>query len=281
MSTNFNRVEVNKADLFMQGRLYPEDMVIYAKPATVADIRRWSNMNPNNPVDSLRHVQNIIASCIEVESTIEGKRYSYKDLYINDRLALLLIINSITFEDRKTHGLFVNGECANTHCGYKCDKIAVQPANVSYDNIDEKYMKYVDAERGLFAIKTQHYGIIELKPLTIGMFDAISAFQQEKFKPEFVRDNLQMFNVIACSMLDWRKASVSAMYRYQVETFNMLKPEEYEIRRKLAEEVSKGLNGHFEFVCPDCGETFRCTIQSDDDFKSMFVAVQDIDAELC
>lgn len=278
---NQNRVEVNKADLFMKGRLYPADMVIYAKPATVADMRRWSNMDPNNPADSLRHIENIIASCIDVESTQPEVQYSYKDLYLNDRLALLLIIHSITFEDRKNHNLFVKGVCANKSCGYKEDRIAVQPANIVYEPIDEKFMRYVNAERGIFEIQTVHFGVIQLKPMTIGMFDAIQQFQQEKFDADYIRDNLQMFQILSCAILDWRNASVKELYRFQVETFNMWKAEEYEIRRKLAEEVSKGLTGQFEFKCPKCSATFRSTVQSNDDIKSLFCAVQDIDAELC
>lgn len=271
--------QVDKATLGMQGRLYPEDMVIEVRGADVPEIRAWSNINDKDPMSVSKHVIDMITACVRVSSSSGVRTYNVKDIYEHDKLALLLTIHALTFAEKQDNMLYVQGECSNTACGRVFDKLPVTPANLMYRVPDEKYDKYIDAENGCFVIPTKSYGQIIYRPSTIGLGNAMFAWTQT-FKPAFIRDNQEMFKTVQSLVYDWRTANDKSLRKLQIEQYNNMNAEQLGFRSGLLDKFNVEIIDTLEYICPDCGATFRCELAIEGGYKGMFVPVQSVDDEL-
>lgn len=270
---------VDKADLGLGGRLYPEDMIIEARGAKVSEIRHWANINDQDILDVRRHITDIITSCVRVSSASEEHQYSPKDLYEFDQTALLLIINQLTFADTKKHNIFTKAKCGNAACGKAFDNLPIQPSNIMYTELDERFEKYIDTEHGGFLIKTKSYGDIAVKPSTIGLGMAITEWVRT-FDADFVRSNMNMFSIVSLLATDWRKTNNKALRLLQVEQYNNMTPDKLSFYTMLYEKTSVQPKDMLEFICPDCGARFQSRLQFEGGYRAMFLPVQDTDAEL-
>lgn len=270
---------IDKADLGLNGILYPEDMVIEARGANVKEIRHWANINEKDILDVRKHIVDIITSCVRVTSTIEGKTYSPKDLYEFDQTALLLIINQLTFADLKHHNVFTKGKCSNAACGKTFDLLPVQPSNIMYTELDDKFKKYIDTEHGGFLVKTKSYGEIAVKPSTIGLGIALTEWVKS-FDIDFVKDNMNMFSIVSMLAPDWRTANNKSLRMVQVESYNNMTPEKLSFYTMLYDKLTIQPLDKLEFICPDCGARFQSPLQFEGGYRAMFLPVQDTDAEL-
>lgn len=280
MITNLSEYSVvDKADLGLGGILYPADMVIEARPATVKEIRHWANINDDDQLDIHRHIVDIITSCVRVTSTDDNKKYSPKDLYEFDQLALLLIINSLTFADLKDHTIAVKGKCSKSTCGKVFDPLVVQPSNIVYKDINDKFKKYIDQDNGGFKIATKSYGDIIVKPATIGVALAVQEWMKT-FDLQFIRDNMHMFQLVQMLCDDWRTANNKTLRLLQVEQYNQMNPNKLSLYTTIMEGTTVAPEPYLEYTCPDCGERFRCPIQFEGGYRSMFLPVQDLNNEL-
>lgn len=271
--------KVDKNLLGYAGKLYPMDMQIEIRAASVPEIRAWSNMNEDDPQSMASHIIDIIVACTRVTSSIPGKSYSPKDLYEHDKLALLLMIHGATFADQKHNNIFVSGECTNAGCGKQFEKLAISPANLQYNCPDEKYEQYIDADKGCFVMQTKSYGTIEYKPSTIGLGSAMMSWIST-FKPQFIRDNQSMFAIVQALVTDWRLANDKTLRRIQIEHYNQMDGNKLGFYLSLIDKLSVTLSNELEYVCPQCGNTFRCELAINGGYKQMFVPVQSLDDEL-
>jgi hypothetical protein len=273
-------VPVDRDLLGFKGRLYPADMLIECRGAGVPEIRAWSNIRENDPTSVSKAIIDIITACTRVSSTTGAHSYNVKDLYEHDKLVLLALVHEITFADKHQNNMHVSGECGNPLCGKVFEELVVTPANFTFKVPDDKYIKYIDGEEGKFVIQTKNYGTIEYRPSTIGLGNAMFNWIGT-FKPNFVKENQAMFRMVQSLVLDWRTANDKALRRLQVEQYNNMNPEVLAFRTHLLDELSIELKNELEYVCPDCGATFRCNLAFTEGMRELFLpAVQDFDAEL-
>lgn len=270
---------VDRNLLGYSGKLYPLDMQIEVRGAAVPEIRAWSNIDENDAASVAKHVIDIITACTRVTSTIATKHYSVKDLYEHDKMTLLLLIHALTFADQKSNNIFITATCSNTMCNKEFDRLAVQPANLIFKTPDEKYEKYIDADNGKFVIQTKSYGTIEYRPTTIGLGNAMLSWIQT-FKPAFIRENQAMFRMVQSLVSDWRLANDKYLRKLQVEQYNQMNTDVLSFRTALLDELTIELSTNLEYVCPDCGATFRCPMALDGGYRQLFMPVQSIADEL-
>lgn len=271
--------QLDKTTLGMQGRLYPSDMVIEVRGADVPEIRAWSNINEKDPMSISKHVIDIITACVRVSSASGVHTYNVKDLYEHDKLALLMTIHTLTFADKRDTMMYVKAECSNEGCGKVFDQLAVTPANLMYKTPDEKYDKYIDAEKGCYVMPTKTYGEIVYRPSTIGLGNAMLSWSKT-FKPQFVIDNQEMLKTVQSLVTDWRTANDKSLRKLQIEQYNNMDAKQLGFRSGLIDLLSIEVLDTLEYVCPDCGATFRCPLAIEGGYKGMFVPVQSVDDEL-
>lgn len=270
--------EVDRTLLGYQGKLYPEDMVIEVRGANALDIRTWSNID-DNPVNVAKHINQIIGSCVKVTSKNEANNYSYKDLYEHDKIALLLMIRFHTFVDDKTNNLFVKGKCTAEGCGKQFDKLVVQVSNLTYKEPDKQYESKINSEYGIFELPTKTFGTIKFQPSTIGVGMAMMSWMST-FDAQFVSENKTMFKIVQTLVSDWRSANDKNLRHLQIERYNNMNEKGIGLYLDIIDKFNVAVKEELEFVCPDCGNTFRSPLAIEGGYLQMFVPVQSIDDEL-
>lgn len=271
--------EVDKALLGYDGRLYPADMKIEVRAADVPEIRMWSEIRDDDPRSVAQAIIDIIVACTRVSSSTGANKYTVKDIYEHDKMALLLLIHSMTFADQQANSLYVKGECENASCGKVFEKLAVRTANLQYTVPDEKYAKYINPDLGLFQVQTKTYGTIEFKPSTIGvgqqMLEWIGTFQ-----PKFVREHTNMFKLVQALCTDYRVVNAKYLRKLQVECYNNYNANELAFRTNLVDALNIALKEELTYECPECHERFQCPLVVEGGYRNIFVPVQDIADEL-
>jgi DNA-directed RNA polymerase subunit RPC12/RpoP len=268
---------IDRSLLGYQGKLYPSDMIIEARGADVPEIRAWANIDENDLASIAKHVIDIIGACVKVTSKNPAIAYSYRDLYEHDKMFLLLYIHALTFADQAGNNVFVKCECSKCHKEF--DKLAVTPANLKYNCPDDKYAKYIDSDKGVFVIPTKSYGKLEYKPSTIGLGSAMMDWIPT-FEPEFIKDNQTMLRIVQGLVTDWRAVNNSALRKLQIERYNLMNGQALGFYIDLLDKLEITLSNELEYVCPDCGATFRCPLAFSGSYRSLFVSVQSFDDEL-
>lgn len=264
--------------LAMGGKLYPEDMKIEVRGASVAEIRTWSNLDENDPMSIASHTLAMLTACVRVTGE-GGKSYSVKDIYEHDKLALLLTIHIITFADKADRMLYIKGRCSNTLCNAEFDKLAVTPANLSYQAPDASYDKYIDRQNGQYVLQTKSFGSVEYKPTTIGLGQAMFSWIQS-FAPEFIKDNQEMLKTVQAFVTDWRLANDKSLRKLQIERYNTMTAEQIGFYTALLAKFTIAVSDTLEYVCPHCGASFHSQLAIEGGYKGMFVPVQSLDDEL-
>jgi hypothetical protein len=271
--------EVDKALLGYGGKLYPADMKIEVRSADVPEIRMWSEIRDDDPRSVAQAIVDIILACTRVSSSTNANRYTVKDIYEHDKMALLLLIHSMTFADQKSNSLYVKGECQNSACGKVFDQLAVQAANLQYNVPDEKYAKYINHDLGLFQVQTKSYGTIEFKPSTIGVGQQMLEWMST-FQPKFVREHTNMFKLVQALCTDYRLVNAKYLRKLQVENYNNYSAAELSFRTNLVDALNITLKEELAYECPECHERFQCPLTIEGGYRSIFVPVQDIADEL-
>ena len=262
------------------GKYYPMDMQFEIRGAGVKEIRRWANINENDPESIAVTVVDLLSNCVRVTSISGENQYSYKDIYEHDKIAFLLAVHSVTFMEDDYH-LYVKGQCSGPMaCGKQFEKLQVQPGNLRYPEIDgEKYDKYFDKDLGLFKINTKSFGTIEYKFSTIGvgsvMFSWISSFT-----PQFVRDNQQMIRIVQSLVTTHKGLNAEKLRRLQIEEYNQWLPKRLAFQSKLIKDLDDSIMDTLKYTCPDCGATFFPPMGFIGGYRQMFMPVQDLDDEL-
>lgn len=262
---------LDRKNLGYEGKYYPADMKFAVRPVKVEEVRNWSNVDEENPASLATAVTDLIEACVQVTSSTEGKEYSYKDIYEHDKIAFLLLIHNISFADDRGHNLFVKGQCngASLSCGKSFDKLVVQPANLTYPEIPEKFEKYFDPIDGIFKIKTKTFGEIKYKPSTIGI-GAVMMPWTSSFSPDYATKHIFMFRLIQACVTDHRELTAEKLRMIQISEYNTWNKEKIAVMSTIVKELDTTLLSNLTYTCPDCGTSFRCKMAIEGGFRSIF-----------
>lgn len=283
MERNLTRgswVNVPLDELPSMGRFYPEDTVINIKPATVAEIRDYSQIDVSNAKDVMDRLNNIVSKCAQI--IVNGKQQSYKSILECDKMMLIFHIRCATFTD----GLSVinipipKGTCPNPSCdGPKEIKLDLNMIGFKGHDDDSIIAKYYDEKQKAFVVRTKRYGSFALYPPTIGSTQFVMNWMtnnQDKtwdktvvpmlaylMNPTHIYTDNMFWNMIVNSN-GWDTTKFTLIYRC-IEAI----------------ESEVGISTDLNVICDKCGEEMKVPFGFSFDIKQLFVeSLQDIASEL-
>ena len=261
MHLGFHNVDIST--LPSGGRFYPVGSKLAIRPAQVSEVRHFSTIDEGNLLDiedKLNHIVNNSGT----------KVLSYKDILEEDRIYILLSIRDLTFPEPESK-LTVK---ASTKDGEEFDaEISAQYFQLS--KVTEEIEKYYDEEARAFAIRTKSFGVIMMRPPSIGVMEAITNYIKVRQieKKQWDQSYLQILPYIS---LDWRGFTDEKIFKGEVD-FHSWNTQKYSLVYRLAEKMRIGVQP--EMLVPFGDEEVLVTIGFRDGIKSLFV-VQDIAGEL-
>jgi len=250
------------------GMFYQQGTKISIRSAKVVEIRHFSTIDENNILDIDEKLNAILESCTRV--TNDKKRMSYKDLLEEDRFYIILSIRDLTFPEPESN-------LSVEHKDKKGKKhvIEVKKDNFTYFKIPETLDKYYSNEDRSFLIETKSFGVIKMKPPTIGIMQRMTKYIKEKQEKGDSIDQsvLQIMPYVVC---EWRGFQDTDILKFEVE-MNGWSNKKFNLVYKLAEQMKVGIKPDMSVQLGDDWEDVPIGFR--DGIKSLFI-IQDISGEL-
>jgi len=256
MHLGFHNVDIST--LPSGGRFYPVGSKLAIRPAQVSEVRHFSTIDEGNLLDIEDKLNHIVKNCTRFNSGT--KVLSYKDILEEDRIYILLSIRDLTFPEPESK-LTVK---ASTKDGEEFDaEISAQYFQLS--KVTEEIEKYYDEEARAFAIRTKSFGVIMMRPPSIGVMEAITNYIKVRQieKKQWDQSYLQILPYIS---LDWRGFTDEKIFKGEVD-FHSWNTQKYSLVYRLAEKMRIGVQP--EMLVPFGDEEVLVTIGFRDGIKSL------------
>lgn len=251
-----------------QGRFYPEGTTLEIRAAQVNEIRHFSTLDENDPLDMDDKLNMIIDKCVRLK--FPDRHASWKDLKEEDRFYLIFATRDITF---------VNGEnklFLNLKCGREClgdgtysDKIELAKENFDYYKIDDKLMSFYDANERCFVVDSPKAGIIKMYIPSLGLTTFIKNYIRKKVKDNEYYDKA-FLKIAPFVFPDWRSLDEKS-YEAKVQESIGWSPLKLSAMMRMAEMIRFGVKTEMRRPCKQCGAEIHTPLNFPGGVKSLFL----------
>jgi len=245
------------------GRFYDDGLKIHIRAARAAEIRHWSTLNERDMFDVDDKLNHIMQQCVRIQG--ERKLFSWKDILEEDRIFVILAIRELTFKEGENR-LQVSKQCP--HCG-TTNTIDINNTNMQRVPLTHEIEKYYDQEERLYNIATRSYGIIKMKPPTIGVMQVVTKYITKKQQEGGYWDQsyIQLFPYLHTQ---WRGLKESAIFDGEVD-FVGWDEKKYMLMYRLGEKMKVGVQSEIKTDCSGCDEEITAQIDFRDGIKAIFI----------
>lgn len=263
-------MEVDRAELGIRSKFYPDDWAFYIRPATVEAIKNWSAIDEER-IDILNNVFNdIVRSCVSIKAASGNIPWSKINSW--DRFWFILKVRELTFKSGEAKIEFTDTcpEC-DEEILYKLD-----PKSLHYEFPDDDIVeKHWDTDSRAWIVDPAEYGIN--KPVlkfyipTLEKDQAIldwgiaKARTNKKIDQTFIKFLPWMLNKIPKDeqVLERFISEAQTIYKnWDVETFNFAD----DVVRNITINPSENLRQ----VCPHCGEEVISNVRFPNGIRALF-----------
>ena len=132
-----------------KGMFYPEKMELLLRSAKTKEIRHWSTIDEDDPIDTREKINFILNSCIKIHNS-GSFPLNFNDLLEVDRYHILFRIYELTFPNQENK-LWANIRCSNDKCGH-VNRVQILSNNLRGFAVPEELMKWYSPEERCFKI---------------------------------------------------------------------------------------------------------------------------------
>jgi len=257
------------------GMFYPHGTTIDIRAADVGEIRHFSTIDENDPLDVDDKLNVIIDKCTKIK--FPGRTATWKDLKEEDRFCLIFAIREITFIDGENK-LFVNVRCGTT-CGgdgsYN-ERVEMRKENFQYYKIDPKLMRKYSEEQRCFVISNSKYGNdIKLYIPSLGVTNIIKNIMRDRVRKGEFYDRT-FLKIAPFYFSDWRTLNENVYKKAEQDSFGWGNKRLSAIL-KLVDLIKFGVKPEITKVCNKCGAEVAAPLSFQGGIKSLFLYADDID----
>lgn len=251
-----------------RGMFYPQGTTISIRAAGVAEVRHFSSIDENDPLDMDDKLNMIVDKCLTIKF---GDRHAtWKDLKEEDRFCLIFAIRALTFKNGENK-LSVNIKCGQTCMGdgSYSEKIELSNDNFEYYSIDPKLMNYYSSDERCFVIPSQAVGLIKLYIPSLGVTTFIKNYlrtrsqKQEFFDKTFMKVAPFMFG-------DWKTMTDATYKRAEQDSFGW-NDKKLAAMLQLVEKIRFGVKTKLTRQCKKCGVELSTPLSFPGGVKSLFL----------
>lgn len=250
------------------GKFYPENSKIYIRAAEVQEIRQFSMIDENDPLDMDDKLNMIMERCSKIE--FPGRTALWKDLKEEDRFYLIFAIREISMsegENKLTVTLKCGGNCRGD--GTYVEKIEMSKDNFQYYNIDETLMKYYSEKDRCFVIEDEKIGKMKIHVPSLGVTTFIKNYVREQTQRGGYFDR-PFLKVAPFVIEDWRNFSDDKYKKLEQESmgWNELR---WSILIRSIEMIRFGVKTTITRNCTKCGAEVGAPLSFPGGVKSLFL----------
>lgn len=260
-------------DMPSKGRFYIDGMKVQIRAAKTAEIRHWSTLNESDMFDVDEKLNHIIQNCSRIQS--DKRMLSWKDILEEDRIFLILAIRDLTFKEGENK-LQVGKQCPD--CGTQ-NTIDINNSTMQRAELTPEIEKYYDSEEKLYNINTRSYGVIKMKPPTIGVMQIVTKYIAKKQNEGGYWDEsyIQLFPYLHTN---WRGLKEKAIFDGEVD-FQGWPEKKYMLMYRLGEKMKVGVRPEIKVDCTGCEGEITAQVDFRNGIKAIFIPIiSDISEEL-
>lgn len=256
------------------GLFYKDDIKIKIRSAQVKEIRNFSALDEENPLEVDEAIIELLTSCVRV--SYSNKVGSWKDILEEDRLYLILSIRELTFAEEETTLSFkVKCGSCNTE-----NNMEIKNENFQKRELPEKIMKYYSKEDLGFNIQTRSFGTFFITPPTAGVMRHVSSYIKElKDNKENLKEYISFLKVLPYLLQDWRTFKRKDIDNLRIQ-FVGWNDKKFVTFTELCELMQVSVKDKMLKHCDKCGDPIEADVQLPTGIKGLFIANDILDNEL-
>jgi hypothetical protein len=255
---------------------YPPETEITIRSAEVGEIRHFSTIDENDPIDIDDKINHIISKCC-VMRWKEGI-LNFMDIYQEDRFYLFMSIRDLTFVKGENRIFIpVQKTCEKEECPIP-PEIELTSAILSNFKLDENLKKYYDSENGCFQLtpKNGDPGIQLFIP-TIGVSQKIRKILRGKVNAGKKYD-VAFANMSAFIIPNWRDLTESSYDEYEriSKTWTYT---QFVLADTISKQITFATKNTLSVQCSKCSAEVTAPIRFRGGIRSLYI-VSDIFGQL-
>jgi len=256
------------------GQFYPEGTTMMIRPASVEEIRHFSTIDENDPLDLDDKLNMIMSKCLIIK--FPDRHAMWKDLKEEDRFCLVFAIRDITFKNGENK-LFVTMQCGGTCTGdgsYN-EKIEMKNENFEYYKIDPKLMRFFDPNEKCFKIVNPKVGEITMYIPSLGVTTFIKNYMRDRIK-KGERYDKTFLKVAPFILSDWRNLNEKTYQAIEQDSWGW-NPLKLSAILQMAEMIRFGVKTRITRQCNKCGAEVSTSLTFPGGVKSLFLFASPLD----
>ena len=151
---NIGYLDYDPSNLYTKGMYNEADLRIEFRAATLEEVKHFSTINEEDPMDASEKVRQILNKCYNVYEN--GKKISVDTLKEPDKIFLLFNLRDVTMAKHQRANKLLQSVVCNK-CGHENQK-EIDHNAFSFYEIEDKFMKYYDENERCFIVPIPESG---------------------------------------------------------------------------------------------------------------------------
>lgn len=255
---------------------YPPGMEMSIRSADVGEIRHFSTIDENDPINIDDKINHIISKCCNLKWT-DGI-LNYMDIYQEDRFYIFMAIRDLTFVKGENRIYIpVKKTCVKTDCDIPSD-IELTSGVLSSFKLDQKIIKFYDKENGYFNLIPKNGDpAIQLFIPTIGVSSKIRKIIKEKNRKGKKYD--ETFAKVSPYLIpNWRDLDERSYDEYELGSKNWTYTQ-FVLADSISQQITFSTKNSLEITCGKCGAEVTAPIRFRGGIRSLYI-ISDIFGQL-
>lgn len=251
-----------------EGFAYPPGMDLSIRSAEVSEIRHFSTIDENDPIDIDDKINYIISKCSQIKWK-EGI-LSHLDLHQEDRFYIFMSIRDLTFIKGENR-IFVpiKNKCNKDACPIPTE-IELSSGVLSATKLDPRIKKYYDQDNGYFNLVPKNGDpAIQIFIPSVGVSTKIRKILKEKIEKGRKYD--ETFAKVSTFIIpNWRDLDEKMYNEYEIASKSWTYTQ-WSLADSAADMMTFATKSSLEVRCNKCGVEVAAPIRFQGGIRSLYV----------
>lgn len=212
------------------GLFYPENVELLLRSAKTKEIRHWSTIDEDDPIDVREKINFILNACTKFKIKGQMTPLNFNDFTEVDRYHILFRIYELTFPNQENK-LWAYIKCENAQCNHT-NQTQVTSANLLGFKYPEELMKWYSPEERCFVVVSEKLNeTFRLYLPTIGMANKFRQKRREEeqkgieideafyeYGPYLINEwrkiDMQMLTTLKFNSLEWKENKFVFIHKF-------------------------------------------------------------------
>lgn len=240
-----------------KGLFYPANIQLMLRSARTSEIRHWSTIDENDPIDVREKINMILHACTKFKVQGDPTVFNFNDFLEIDKYHILFRIHELTFPNQENK-LWAFLKCENPACA-TVNKVHVSSQNLTGFQYPEELMKWYSEKDRCFVIVSEKLGeTFRIYLPNAGMTQQLRLKREEETERTVKIDESFYINAPYLSN-NWRRYDTQALADLKSEMFGW-GDNKFIVVHKFVDLLEKAKTNKVSCLCEKCKSKITSSI---------------------